>query len=164
MQHHPAAGQSAELHELSEITLMLGYITRRHMDEELARYNLTAAQFAALRCVEHYGNAGTLSQLASAAHQLGPTMTGIIDRLEERGLVVRRRSPQDRRSLTVSLTETGADILASITDYKRQQMAQFLESLPAEDRQTLLRLLRQFLAAIAHPYYTLEETPVEKTA
>jgi DNA-binding MarR family transcriptional regulator len=49
----------------------------------------------------------TVSELQAATGQRASTLTGVIDRLERRGLVERRPNPQDRRSFTLTLTAEG---------------------------------------------------------
>jgi DNA-binding MarR family transcriptional regulator len=136
-----------EVDELHELSFRIGALYRRRMEEDLDRFNLTAPQFVALRCIHSVQQGGkplTLSDLAAAAHQHAPTMTGIVDRLEERGLVRRERSTLDRRSQHVTLTPAGEEILKEYQRIKREQVKLFLESLAVEERQVLLRLLRAY--------------------
>ncbi len=49
-----------------------------------------------------------LKELATIAHCTRPTVTGLVDALERKGLVTRRPNPDDRRSLLVTLTEEGS--------------------------------------------------------
>lgn len=59
-----------------------------------------------LLCVLTTGPIG-LSELSRTLHQERSSLTGLIDRVERRGLVERRRHPRDRRAYSVVLTETG---------------------------------------------------------
>jgi DNA-binding MarR family transcriptional regulator len=54
-----------------------------------------------------------IARLAEAVSLSQATVTTIIDRLEQRGLVERRRSPEDRRVVHACLTEPGRTVLAS---------------------------------------------------
>lgn len=53
------------------------------------------------------GSARTVAALQAATGQRASTLTGVLDRLERRGLIERRLNPRDRRSFTVQLTEAG---------------------------------------------------------
>jgi DNA-binding MarR family transcriptional regulator len=56
------------------------------------------------------GKAVTVAQLQAATGQRASTLTGILDRLERRGLVARELNPRDRRSFTVTLTSEGTAV------------------------------------------------------
>ena len=56
----------------------------------------------------------TVAALQAATGQRASTLTGVLDRLERRGLVERTLNPRDRRSFTVALTEAGADAAARV--------------------------------------------------
>jgi MarR family transcriptional regulator, organic hydroperoxide resistance regulator len=55
------------------------------------------------------GAPSTVAELQAATGQRASTLTGVLDRLERRGLIERRLNPRDRRSFTIALTATGAD-------------------------------------------------------
>jgi len=71
-----------------------------------------------------------------------PTITGILNRLEERGLVLRRRSPTDRRTLLISITPAGAAILSEFGQTIRVGVKSLLSEISPADRQHLLRVIR----------------------
>ncbi|MDT8342769.1 MAG: MarR family transcriptional regulator, partial [Longimicrobiales bacterium] len=76
-----------------------------------SEFGLTVPQLVVLREIAARGEASG-SDLARAVSVSPATMTGILKRLRERGLVERRRSRQDRRRILESLTDEGRDILA----------------------------------------------------
>ena len=71
----------------------------------------------------------TQHELARAMHIEGPTLTRHLDGLEEEGLVVRRRDPNDRRAVSVELTDAGrarhADMLRAVRSFNRQLLVGF---------------------------------------
>ncbi|PKM77222.1 MAG: MarR family transcriptional regulator [Firmicutes bacterium HGW-Firmicutes-15] len=73
---------------------------------ELAPYGVTPGQYAVLRCLWDE-NGLTARKLADRLYLDGSTITGILDRMEQRGLVEKLVDPKDRRALQVMLTETG---------------------------------------------------------
>jgi DNA-binding MarR family transcriptional regulator len=90
------------------------------------------------------GEAHVLALLAdSAAHTVGElqrdlghrpsTLTGILDRLESRGLIRRALNEADRRSFLVSLTRTGQTAARSVMSALRQIEQSALEHVPARD-------------------------------
>lgn len=61
------------------------------------------------------------------------TVVGILDRLEEKGLVSRTRSQKDRRVVTIELTDEGKDLIAQAPEVIQGHLVKGLESLPAEN-------------------------------
>ena len=90
-----------------------------------------------------------LSQL-EAAGRLGvdrTTMVALVDALEQKGLVERRRSPQDRRRNTVQLTPVGQDCLRRAEQAREEMERRFLAPLVPADAEQLVRALRTLVAA-----------------
>ncbi|MCC9609446.1 MarR family transcriptional regulator [Blastopirellula sp. JC733] len=76
----------------------------------LHEIGLTFPQLAALQAIGRL-QPTTVGKVASSIHLGHATLTGILDRLEKRGLVVRERSENDRRHISVRLTESGQTLL-----------------------------------------------------
>jgi DNA-binding MarR family transcriptional regulator len=73
------------------------------------------------------------------------TLTGIADRLEERGLIQRRIDPADRRVKLLALTDTGRDLVTSIDGPFTAEIPGFA-SLSEDERATLTQLLLRLFA------------------
>lgn len=130
---------AAELHELA---YQLSHLARRQMHAALAAFNLTMPQFSVLKCILSHQNNISVSALAEATHQVLPTITGILNRLEERDLVVRRRSPTDRRTQLISITPPAENILIEFSQRNRAQMSALLTKISPEERRLLLQIIR----------------------
>ena len=128
--------------------LKLGWATHRQLHQELAEFNLTVSQFAAMRALQGFDAGCTMTELAEAARQISATMTGIVDRLVERGVISRQRNPEDRRTLRVSLTTEGENLLIKIKEKKRVRLKLFLEELSATERSDFVRLTQKYLETV----------------
>lgn len=76
----------------------------------LHEVGLTFPQLAALQAIGRL-QPTTVGKVASSIHLGHATLSGILDRLAKRGLIVRQRSDSDRRHIRVQLTETGQALL-----------------------------------------------------
>jgi DNA-binding MarR family transcriptional regulator len=89
-----------------------------------------------------------LSQV-EAAGRLGvdrTTMVSLVDALEAKELVARRRSPQDRRRNIVQLTQAGQDCLRKAERTRKEVERRFLEPLSDPDATALVRMLQALVA------------------
>jgi DNA-binding MarR family transcriptional regulator len=96
----------------------------------------------------------SMSHLADALEVSVASMTGIVDRMEKRGLVERRHDGADRRVVLVHTTEAGRDVFLAIDRRRREGLAKLLERITEEDLAALLqghRALRAARAAVVGP-------------
>jgi DNA-binding MarR family transcriptional regulator len=87
----------------------------------------------------------TMGALAQSFSCDASTMTWLVDRLEERGLVERRNSPNDRRVKTVALTERGVETKNEL-EAKMYKPPEAIESLDADVLATLRRVFENVSA------------------
>jgi DNA-binding MarR family transcriptional regulator len=106
------------------------------LDEELSDFDLSAAEINALAC---FGGeeSRTVRQLVAATAQRPSTLTGVLDRLERRGLIERTLNPADRRSVLVRLTPSGRAAAARVAT----AFAGLERRLPADNVRRLLAVL-----------------------
>ncbi len=81
--------------------------------------------------------------------------TGIVDRMEQRGLVVRQRDEDDRRVIRVVLTVDGRELLAGIAAQRRERLAVLLGELTDDELDGFLRgmrALREARARLGSPW------------
>jgi len=82
----------------------------RHVEVALSRVDLTAAQYRALVQLDEGAEAPT--SLATQLAVTKPSITGVVEGLLHRGLVDRTASVEDRRRISVQLTDEGRRVLA----------------------------------------------------
>ena len=100
--------------------------TLHALSAALAGENLNAAEINALA---NLAEGGTLNvrQLSERTGTRASTLTGVLDRLADRGYLTRELDPSDRRSFRLPLTEAGQAVarrvLAAVADLEREAMA-----------------------------------------
>jgi len=99
---------------------------------------LSPSQTAALVTIERHGPL-TPSELAQRERVQRPTVTRVLARLEDAGLVDRAADPQDRRSSLVSISQDGSELLAVVRARKDAFMARRIDALDPADREALER-------------------------
>lgn len=77
------------------------------------------------------------------------SVTGLIDRAERRGLVVRVPSTTDRRAVLVSLTDHGRSLASDGAARFEEDIWALLKRLPPRDREALSGLVSRLLVAYA---------------
>lgn len=114
---------------------------RRRFEEEARGHGITLPQWRALAEISH--NAG-ISQVALAACiDTDPmTLSGILDRLDKRGLIERFSDPTDSRAKLARLTEEGETLVATARNVGRQMFERSVEGLSPEDIERIASGLR----------------------
>jgi DNA-binding MarR family transcriptional regulator len=102
----------------------------------------------------------TMSRIAELLDVSLPNVTGIVERMVDHGLVARIRSDDDRRIVSVAVTDAGRQTVEEIDLVRRSQLAAVICRLNAEQQQRALRtftdlrqaaeMLRQEEAHITH--------------
>jgi DNA-binding MarR family transcriptional regulator len=135
----------------------LGAHVSARFAERLSELDLTPAQVGVLRVV---GRSPGLSQQA-VAERLGASpsrVVKLVDELEERGLVERRRSATDRRQQELHLAAGAGERVAAVRQVVSDHDADLTAALSTEEREALVGLLRkvaqaQGLGGEGHPGY-----------
>lgn len=124
-------------------------ITRvnRRMRQTRPVGDLTHSQISALQSIDLAG-ALTPRELAEAERVQPPTLTRIVSRLEELGLVVRTPHPSDGRQVILALSPAGRELLEGYRRSRDEWLAQRLSELSPEERDTVARAA-EILARVA---------------
>jgi DNA-binding MarR family transcriptional regulator len=88
-----------------------------------------------------------MGALAESLDVSQASATGIVDRMEQRGLIVRRRDEDDRRVIRVALTADGRQLLAGAAAERRKRLGILLDELTDDELEGFLRGSRALRAA-----------------
>jgi MarR family transcriptional regulator, lower aerobic nicotinate degradation pathway regulator len=114
--------------------------------QETEKHGVTPVQFAALHKV---GITPGIDQ-RTLARSIGldtSTIAGVVDRLEARGMMQRKASPEDRRVRLLSLTDGGQNLLRAVGPDMLKAQQRILQPLPAAERDEFMRMLRKLVDA-----------------
>ena len=140
---------------MSDPNEMPGHLARRFQqiavavflaEVEGAGFDLTPVQYAALATI----NANPAIDQITLAGQIAydrTTITGVVDRLVQKNLVVRETSSRDRRARQLKITEEGRKTLRKITPAVDSAQQIMLRGLNEKEAAELMRLLRKAIAA-----------------
>ena len=99
-----------------------------HSRKLLKEYEITIPQVMCLYELFENSNV-TLATLANNIHLTSSTLVGIVDRLEEKELVTRTRSNEDRRAVYIEITEKGKKFVSSTPHLLHNRLQQSIASL-----------------------------------
>jgi len=99
-----------------------------------------------------------MSELASALDVSLATATGVVDRLVEKGLVVRESDPEDRRVVRCHLSEKGESLIGGLWKLARDRVGELLRALDTPDLVKTEELLKALLKAGELTRRDLEES------
>jgi MarR family transcriptional regulator, temperature-dependent positive regulator of motility len=134
---------------------MPGHLARRFQqiavavfltEVEAAGYDLTPVQYAALATIKTNPGIDQITLAGLIAYDR-TTITGVVDRLVQKGLLLRRASSRDRRARELQLTEDGRRTLRAITPAVEEAQRSLVRGLTDKETQELMRLLRKAIAA-----------------
>lgn len=134
---------------------MPGHLARRFQqiavavflaEVEEAGFDLTPVQYAALAAIKMNPGIDQVTLAGLIAYDR-TTITGVVDRLVQKGLLVRQASARDRRARELQVTDAGKRTLRAVTPVVEEAQRIMLRGLTAKEGAELMRLLRKAIAA-----------------
>ncbi len=124
--------------------LRFNLVSNKKLQDDLERLDLTSPQFYVLATI---GYAGELpfGEIGEKMMVTVSNLTGIVDRLEEKRLVVRERDAHDRRVVRVTLTEKGLKVYKNTIPLFEKSISQFFSPLNKIQQKELAALLRKLI-------------------
>jgi MarR family transcriptional regulator, organic hydroperoxide resistance regulator len=132
---------------VNELIGVIHRYMRRFLESNMKKFEITPPQFEVLMTL-WVEDGVVLSELGRRLSRDGPTITGIIDRMEKKKLLVRKRSLRDRRVIQVYLTPMAWEIKENLMKMQAEAARDVAGSFTEEDVETLESLLRKVLCNI----------------
>jgi DNA-binding MarR family transcriptional regulator len=124
--------------------LRFNLLSHKRLEGNLEKLDLTPPQFYVLATIGYAGGL-PFGEIGEKMMVTVSNLTGIVDRLEEKGLVVRDRDVRDRRVVRVRLTEKGAKLYKSAIPFFEKSIAEFFSPLSKAQQKELAALLRKLI-------------------
>ena len=121
---------------------------RKGLEEELAPMGVTPAQWVILEAA-FAGKANTLTALTRIIPVDGAAISRQLDKLQQRGLVRRRRLRSDRRTVRIELTEAGRDLAPKLAPLVRANHLRFLAGVTSEELAAFIGTIGKMLKPAA---------------
>ena len=123
---------------------MLHRALRRKYDRQLKDFGLTPCQFEVLMILwEEEGI--FLSELGRRVSRDGPTITGVVDRMENKMLVKRKRDTHDRRAVRVVLTSKSKGMKEQLSATKKRVLQKIAKNLSSKEIASLESVLAKMM-------------------
>jgi DNA-binding MarR family transcriptional regulator len=142
----PDSGQKERILSLAEDVFKA---SRNQLPRDWNSLNLTMPQLKVLLSLFIDGPL-PCSSLAEAVGVSLPTMNGVLERLKQRGLIVRRPDRQDRRRILNSLTARGQRLTEGLWTSGQDWLSELLDRMDSADLETIEQALTIIVGALSH--------------
>jgi MarR family transcriptional regulator, lower aerobic nicotinate degradation pathway regulator len=139
----PAPGQLSAVDGLAQ----LAFIVHGTLERRAAEHDVSITQARLLGVLRD--RRPTMNELARLLGLDKSSISGLVDRAERRGLVIRIPSTEDRRAIRVGLTEDGRSLVSRAAVGFEADISALLDLLPESDRDALTEIVSRLLVAHA---------------
>jgi DNA-binding MarR family transcriptional regulator len=128
------------------LSFQLGAAIRRMVEIDLQRHGLSLPQFHLLGALKSSGGVLSTGEIARIMLRASQTITGLVDRLEDQGLVERQTDPRDRRKANIRITSVGERLLAEAQPTANLLAEKIASPLTEEELRDIEAKMRKLLA------------------
>jgi MarR family transcriptional regulator for hemolysin len=131
------------INELGMVLFGTARAWRTKLDQRLRPLGLSQGKWRTLVQLSLGGDKLTQKEIAERMGIEGPTLAGLLDRLQEDGWIERRGSAEDRRCKIVHLQRRSKAVLEKIFNAAHDLRNELIEDIPRRDLETCIRVLGQ---------------------
>lgn len=150
MQQAEASEPVKELILINKKFRMIHNAFAERRNRQLIKYNLTSSQMDVLLYLKH--NTDHEIHQREIEQWMGlknPTVTGILNRLEEKGFITRKKNAQDKRFRMIQLTEKSCRIMNEMCEEMQQMDKKLYSCMEEDERKKLAEYLERLLERLA---------------
>ena len=133
-------------HDFDKVGPLMGKIhraIRKELDSKFKRFGITPPQFEVLVLL-WFEDGLLLSELGRKLSRDGPTITGVIDRMEKKQMVKRVRDEKDRRAIKIVLTRKGLRLKGKLITLRNEILGKATGNFSGDELEELEGLLTKF--------------------
>jgi DNA-binding MarR family transcriptional regulator len=134
----PDQSPLAPTEPIIDALVQLSYVVNDALNRTTSEYAVSATQLRLLGMLRD--RTPSMASIAARLNLDRSSVTGLIDRAERRGLVVRRSWPDDARVTVVELTDAGARLTSTLAEAVTVHLEPLVRNVPASDRAHLVRI------------------------
>ncbi|MDQ0223680.1 MarR family winged helix-turn-helix transcriptional regulator [Metabacillus niabensis] len=112
------------------------------VNKHISTYQLNPTEFAVLELLYHKG-AQPLQQIGGKILLASGSITYVVDKLEQKGLLARKACPNDRRVTHAEITDKGKQLIEDIFPEHEEKINEVLNVLTAEEKSIVIDLLKK---------------------
>jgi MarR family transcriptional regulator, 2-MHQ and catechol-resistance regulon repressor len=113
-----------------------------HTDRDIRGYGLSRTEFGVLELLHHKGS-HPLQQIGGKVLMSSGNITYVVDKLEQKNLVRRRASTEDRRTIYAEITKAGEKLISEVFPSHEEVIGQALSGLSDEEKKLASQLLKK---------------------
>jgi MarR family transcriptional regulator, 2-MHQ and catechol-resistance regulon repressor len=117
-------------------------VIQERIRDEMSKNNLSITEFSVLEVLYHYEKQ-TIQQIGNSILISSGSMTYVIDKLEQKGLLNRLPCPDDRRVIHVTLTDAGIVLMEKVMPKHQELVDDIFGSLNPDEAQIIVNLLKK---------------------
>jgi MarR family 2-MHQ and catechol resistance regulon transcriptional repressor len=137
--------KSKEIEESLKFFIVLSRAHRAFNDvvnKNISTFKLNPTEFAVLELLYHKGDQ-PLQQIGGKILLASGSITYVVDKLEQKGLLVRRACPKDRRVTYAQITDKGKQLIEEIFPPHEERINEIVSVLTSEEKNVVTELLKK---------------------
>ncbi len=138
---------SEDVLKIEQLLRKINILLKKRLIYLVKDFAITPSQFRLLIILKKRGKSN-MKELVKNLHRKPSTVTGIVDRLVNKGFVERSASTEDRRLVRVVLTESGEELVSKIRDQALLLLKGDLQNFTEKERKDFVLLLEKYCRQI----------------
>ncbi|MBT2652963.1 MarR family transcriptional regulator [Oceanobacillus sp. ISL-73] len=110
--------------------------------KDIKKHGMRTSDFTILEALYHKGKQ-TIREISEAVLINTGSITYVIDKLENNGLLTRSSNPDDRRAVYIEITDKGKEILDDIFPKHQRVIEELFDGISEEEKQTVIDVLKK---------------------
>ena len=133
------------MQNLSYLFIKTSRQLRNKLDKALNPFDITAAQFSVIRQIQTSEQPITAAEIAQRLRSDRPTISGIINRLEKKGIVLKVDNPEDKRSSYLQIDKGSNQLVDKITTISDELTGDIFSIYSEEEAKQLIRMIHKLI-------------------